>query len=70
MSEVNGPKISVNQINYSGIQKQPTEVPVEQVEDNTPQLKDIFSSRPHGTFAKRGYVLSHKTNLIEKHKRI
>ena len=37
---------------------------------NTPQLKDIFSSRPHGTFAKRGYVLSHKTNLIEKHKRI
>lgn len=37
---------------------------------NTPQLKDIFFSRPHGTFAKRGYVLTHKTNLIVKLKRI
>ena len=45
MSEVNGPKISVNQINYSGIQKQPTEVPVEQVEENTPQLKDFSNSK-------------------------
>ena len=45
MSEVNGPKISVNQINYNGIQKQPTEVPVEQVEDNTPQLKDFSNSK-------------------------
>ena len=45
MSEVNGPKISVNQINYSGIQKQQAEVPVEQVEDNTPQLKDFSNSK-------------------------
>ena len=45
MSEVNGPKISVNQINYSGIQKQPTEVPAEVVEDNTPQLKDFSNSQ-------------------------
>ena len=45
MSEVNGPKISVNQINYSGIHKQPTEVPVEQVEENTPQLKDFSNSK-------------------------
>ena len=45
MSEVNGPKISVNQINYSGIQKQPTEVSAEVVEDNTPQLKDFSNSQ-------------------------
>ena len=45
MSEVNGPKISVNQINYSGIQKQPTEVPTEVVEENTPQLKDFSNSK-------------------------
>ena len=28
MSEINGPKFSVNQINYNGIQKQNTEEPV------------------------------------------
>jgi hypothetical protein len=47
MSEINGPKFSVNQVNYRGIQKQPTEtapeIPV--VDDSTPQLKDFSNSK-------------------------
>jgi hypothetical protein len=44
MSEVNGPKISVNQINYSGIQKQNSDVP-QQVEETTPQITDFSDSK-------------------------
>lgn len=42
MSEVNGPKFSVNQINYSGISKQSPEVPSEiPSEAETPKLNDF-----------------------------
>ena len=42
MSEVNGPKISVNQFNYSGIQKQNQETPApENSEPEKPQLTDF-----------------------------
>ena len=41
MSEINGPKISVNQVNYSGIQKQTNEVPAETSNENTPQINDF-----------------------------
>ena len=44
MSEVNGPKISVNHINYSGIQKQNNE-PVPEVNDNTPKLTDFSDNK-------------------------
>ena len=44
MSEVNGPKIGVNQINFNGIQKQSSEVPVETTE-TTPQLTDFSNSK-------------------------
>ena len=44
MSEVNGPKISVNHINYSGIQKQNQE-PVPEVTDNTPKLTDFSDNK-------------------------
>ena len=32
MSEINGPKINVNQLNYSGIQKQTAEIAPETVD--------------------------------------
>lgn len=44
MSEVNGPKINVNHINYSGIQKQNPEVMPEATE-SAPQLTDFSDSK-------------------------
>lgn len=45
MSEINGPKISVNQLGYTGIQKQQNaEIPAETVE-TTPQLTDFSDSK-------------------------
>ena len=43
MSEINGPKFSVNQIKFSSLQKQPQETPVstEVTETETPQLSDF-----------------------------
>ncbi len=41
MSEVNGPKISVNQVNYSGIQKVNPEITQEVVAETTPQITDF-----------------------------
>ena len=46
MSEINGPKISVNQVNYSGIQKQQNEELITpQVEEQTPQLIDFSDNK-------------------------
>ena len=45
MSEVNGPKISVNQLNYAGIQKQGNETTPEVVSDSTPQLTDFSDNK-------------------------
>ena len=44
MSEVNGPKINVNQVNYSGIQKQNSEPTPETIE-TTPQLTDFSDTK-------------------------
>ena len=44
MSEVNGPKISVNQLNYTGIQKQNTETTPETTE-SLPQLTDFSDNK-------------------------
>ena len=45
MSEVNGPKISVNQINYNGLQKQnPVQETVDTTE-TTPQITDFSNSK-------------------------
>ena len=44
MSEVNGPKISVNQVNFNGIQKQAPEHSVTP-EENTPQITDFSDSK-------------------------
>ena len=41
MGEINGPKFGVNQVNYNKIQKNPTEISVEQVEADTPKLNDF-----------------------------
>ena len=41
MSEVNGPKFSVNQVNFNGIQKQQAEIPVEEVSSEAPKLNDF-----------------------------
>ena len=45
MSEVNGPKFSVNQVNYGGIQKQPVEPSVEIPTEQVPQLTDFSNSQ-------------------------
>ena len=45
MSEVNGPKISVNQLNYSGLQKQNTEQPIPETTESTPQLTDFSDNK-------------------------
>ena len=45
MSEVNGPKISVNQLNYSGLQKQNIEPPVTDTTEATPQLTDFSDNK-------------------------
>lgn len=44
MSEVNGPKINLNQVSYQGVQKQNTEVPTETVE-TTPKLTDFSDNK-------------------------
>lgn len=44
MSEVNGPKISVNSVNYTGIQKQNVEPTPEQT-DVKPQITDFSDSK-------------------------
>lgn len=45
MSEVNGPKISVNQLNYTGIQKQNQEASSETVAENAPKLTDFSDNK-------------------------
>ena len=44
MSEVNGPKISVNQVNFSSVQRQNAEVPA-QTEETASQITDFSNSR-------------------------
>lgn len=41
MSEINGPKFSVNQVNFNGIQKPAQEIPAESLEAETPKLNDF-----------------------------
>ena len=42
MSEINGPKFSVNQVNFNSISKQPQEIPAEvQGENETAKLSDF-----------------------------
>ena len=45
MSEVNGPKISVNQLNYAGIQKQQSSETVPEVTESAPQLTDFSDNK-------------------------
>jgi len=41
MSEINGPKISVNQVNFNSTQKQTPDAPQGISEDNEPKFKDF-----------------------------
>ena len=45
MSEVNGPKIGVNQVNYLGIQKQNQETVAEVETEQLPQLTDFSDNK-------------------------
>ena len=45
MSEINGPKFSINQVNYTGLQKQNLEQPVSENTESTPQLTDFSDSK-------------------------
>ena len=44
MSEVNGPKINLNQVSYQGVQKQAAEVPTETAE-TAPKLTDFSDNK-------------------------
>ena len=44
MSEINGPKFSVNQVNFSGVQKAPQEQPTNEP-TAAPQLTDFSDSK-------------------------
>ena len=41
MSEINGPKFSLNQVNFNSVQKQPTDIPAAEPEAQEPKLKDF-----------------------------
>jgi len=46
MSEINGPKISVNQVNFSGIQKQANDFEPKQTEsEDSPKINDFSDSK-------------------------
>ncbi len=46
MSEINGPKISVNQINFQGVQKSADSVVDENIEESSlPQITDFSDSK-------------------------
>ena len=45
MSEIDGPKISVNQVNYQGIIKQSPETPQPQTQEPVNQLKDFSDDK-------------------------
>lgn len=45
MSEINGPKFSVNQVNFSGIQKPMQEQPVNESSESAPQITDFSDSK-------------------------
>ena len=47
MSEINGTKFSVNQVNFNGVQKQNSEVPADVVEnvEVVPQITDFSNSK-------------------------
>lgn len=41
MSEINGPKFSVNQVNFQSIQKAQPAAPSEEIQEDTPKLNDF-----------------------------
>ena len=41
MSEINGPKFSVNQVNFQSIQKAQPVAPAEEIQEDTPKLNDF-----------------------------
>ena len=46
MNEVDGPKFSVNQVNFGGIQKQPAETEQDEpAKEEMPQLKDFSDGK-------------------------
>lgn len=45
MSEINGPKISVNQTNFNSIRKQSVEPEQDSTAEETPQLKDFSNHK-------------------------
>lgn len=45
MAEINGPKFSVNQVNFSGISKSQQEVTQEAGGEDTPQLNDFSNPK-------------------------
>lgn len=45
MSEVNGPKININHLNYQGVQKQQSSEPVPEIKESAPQITDFSNNK-------------------------
>ena len=45
MSEIDGPKISVNQVNFNSIKKQPQEPEASPIQESTQQLTDFSDAK-------------------------
>lgn len=41
MSEINGPKFNISQLNFNGVQKSSQEAPAEEIVQESPQLNDF-----------------------------
>ena len=61
MSEVNGPKFSVNQVNFNSTQKQPADSPQVVSENEQPQLKDF--SDPKAEALGRSMLIKETDNV-------
>ena len=61
MSEINGPKIGVNQINFNSMQKQTADVPSGAVEQDEPKIKDF--SDPKAEALGRSMLIKDADNI-------
>ena len=61
MSEVNGPKFSVNSVNFNSVQKQSLDSQAESVEKEAPQFKDF--SNPKAEALGRSMLVKDADNI-------
>ena len=74
MSEINGPKISVNQVNFQSLPKQESEIPTDAPEIEQPQLKDFGNPKAEALgrsmLVKGADNVNHDLNALLEHPQI